>query len=191
MTTAGPNPPGTMADATGAGGSVSWGAVDNAKTSNDAFTYASASGTTTSHELRATNFSFAVPDGATINGVTVAIERRQAIGNGNTVKDSVIKLMKAGAVTGSSKADTATTWPNTDTVKSYGGISDVWGATLSVEDVNASTFGVSLIVALNVSDDFEACVARVDFISITVTYTEGGGASAVPVIMRQYRQRTT
>lgn len=187
MASAGPNAPGTMADDS-AVGTLTWSNPDNAKTSNDLYAIATNSSTAYTHYLKATNFGFAIPAGSTINGITVSIERW---GRLNTpyyyVEDSVIKLVKAGSISGDNKSLSAK-WSQTDTVATYGGVSDLWGNTLSAEDINNAAFGVVFQARILSSKD--TVQAKVDFISITVTYTEGGGgASAVPVITNQYRQR--
>lgn len=187
MASAGPNAPGTMA--TVSRSKNSWGDPDKAKASDNSYT-ASGPQSSGSDYLVATNFGFSIPAGSTINGVTVAVERKSSSNIASSyIKDDTAYLMKGGSATGDNKADTSTKWPTSDTVATYGGAADVWGATLSVDDVNASTFGFRLS-DLAYRTGKGSPLAYVDFISITVTYTEGGGgASAVPAIMNQYRQR--
>lgn len=50
------------------------------------------------------------------------------------------KLVKNGSRTGNTKA----VYPTSKTVYSMGGVSDLWGVSLSPSDVNASDFGFSL-----------------------------------------------
>ncbi len=189
MATAGPNAPGTMAN-DAAVGTDSWGTPNNAKVSDNSYAIAVASSTSDSNYLKATNFGFAIPSGATINGVSVSIERYFST-TPNSAKDKVVKLVKGGTVSGDNKADTGTNWPSTDTAKTYGGAADLWGLTLTDTDTNASTFGVVLQIAKTISDGKTASNAYVDFISITITYTEGGGGGglSIPVAMHSYRRR--
>lgn len=189
MSTAGPNAPGTMANDT-AVGTDGWSLPNNAKVSDNTHTTATGSSTADSNYLKATNFGFAIPSGATINGVTVSIERKFSSAP-NTAKDKVVKLVKGGTVSGNNKADTGTNWPSTDTVKTYGGAADLWGLTLTDTDTNASTFGVVLQIAKTVSDGKSGTNAYVDFISITIDYTTGGGGGglSIPVASQSYRQR--
>lgn len=74
MATQGPYSPGTMADDSTVG-TVTWVNPDNAKASDDvrAIMYYGGS----SHYLKATNFGFSIPAGATINGIVVEIEKRK------------------------------------------------------------------------------------------------------------------
>lgn len=192
MSTAGPNAPGTMADDS-AVGTVTWSTVNNATASDNAYTDArsSSAGTTTSHYVKATNFGFAIPGGATINGVTVSIERKAShLTAGRNIKDSTVSLVKGGTVSGNNKAATGTSWPTSDGVASYGGAADLWGLTLTDADVNASTFGVVLSVAINKATGKGFTTGSVDFISITIDYTTGGGgALSIPVASQSYRQR--
>jgi len=57
----------------------------------------------------------------------------------------------------------------------YGGDSDTWGVTLTPDDINNSNFGVRLAV----TSDRDKTTAYVDYIRLTVTYTEA--ASQVQV----------
>lgn len=192
MSTAGPNAPGTMASDNSVG-TATWALPDNAKTSDDTRTYAQALAGTIeySYYLKATNFGFAIPTGATIDGISVSFERYgHNTGEQQYVRDAIIKLVKNDTVSGDNKAATSTRWPNTEGVYTYGGASDLWGNTLTASDVNANNFGAVLQVVITNNTKMSIARGYVDFMSITVTYTEsGGGASAVPVIMNQYRQR--
>ncbi len=133
-----------------------------------------------------------MPSGATINGVTVSVERKATNNEGSLLyaRDSVLKLVKCGAVSGDNKAATTTNWPTSDASASYGGAADLWGLTLTDSDVNASDFGCVISATYKGAPMKSFCSPYVDHITITVTYTEsGGGASAVPVIAHSYRQR--
>lgn len=193
MASAGPNAPGTAATDT-AVGTVEISTPNDVKVSDNARATCTIinQGTKYTNYLKATNFGFTIPTGSTINGVTVSIEHyANNASAGFYTQDSVVSLVKGGTVSGNNKADTTTKWPAaTDTTVTYGGVSDLWGLALSAEDINSSTFGMVLSAKLVTSGKGSA-QASIDFISITVTYTEGGGggASAVPTIMNSYRQR--
>ena len=191
MSTAGPNAPFTAANDT-AVGAVNWGAVNEAKTSNNAYATVGVSSTVQSNYLKVTNFGFAVPSGATINGITVSIDRKSnGSGPSNYVKDTIVKLVKGGTVSGDDKADTVTRWPSTEATQTYGGAADLWGLTLTDTDVNASTFGVVLSATLYLHFGKNYPSAFVDYISITIDYTEGGGGGglSIPVAMSSQRRR--
>ena len=160
----------------GSTGTVAWSGPGDAKTSNDVYAFAGLT-SSTSHYLKLTGFGFSIPAGSTVTGVSVAVERIKT-GSSQDVRDASVKLVKAGSVVGSEHADTGTTWPYAaDGTKTYGSGSDLWGTTLSPSDVNASGFGVA-ISARNLSST--GSFAKVDSVTITVTYTSGGGGGTAP-----------
>lgn len=57
--------------------------------------------------------------------------------------DSIAKLVVGGVISGDNKA-TFSAFPATESYKTYGGPSDLWGATLSPAIVNSSDFGFVL-----------------------------------------------
>ena len=126
-----------------------------------------------SNYLKATNFGFTIPDGSTILGITVEIDRKE----GNTqaaggIKDSEVKIVKADATIGAAnKADTTNFWPTAEAIATYGSISDLWGETWTSVGINDIDFGV-VIAAVNtkVSGGGATESAQVDFIRITIEY---------------------
>lgn len=60
------------------------------------------------------------------------------------VRDATVKLVKGGTVTGDDKADTSTDWPLSESAVDYGSAVDMWGTTLTADDVNADDFGFVL-----------------------------------------------
>lgn len=189
MATAGPNIAGAGQNDT-AIGTRAWATPERVTASDNSYaTIATLTSNSTerSNYLKATSFGFGIPSGATINGIAVTIARYSTNSTGRYSYDAVVSLVVGGAVVGNNKADTTNKWPNSETDKTYGGVSDLWGLTPTAEEVNSSNFGV--VVSIDITRSSLQTIASVDFFSITVTYTEGGGASAVPVIMNQYRQR--
>lgn len=114
--------------------------------------------------LKLTNFGFSIPAGASILGVSASIDRASSVAN-NLVSDQVVSLVKGGTVSGDNKA-VGTNWTTTFSVATYGGAADMWGLTLTADDVNASTFGIVLQAVK--SSLFDS--ANVDTISLTVYY---------------------
>ena len=164
------NSPQTMADDATVG-TRAWSTVNNAKVSDDVYATATVSGI--SHYLKATNFGFSIPTGATINGILVEIERKHASDVIYTI-DSIVKIVKADGTFGTTnKADTATHWTTTDTYKSYGSSSDLWGETWDSTKINDVDFGVGLSIEGFVGTG----VSYVDHIRITVYYTEAAGGT--------------
>jgi len=171
---AGPNSPGSIVDDSSVG-DCAWKDPTYAKASDNK--YATVSPTPLSgfsHYLKATNFGFSIPSGATINGIKVEIERHANYNTGSLwVKDWKVYLLKNGNVVGDNKADTSTNWPTSDAYKSYGGSSDLWGTSWTASDINNANFGVVLAVQM-ASGVVPPPTAYVDHIRITVYYTPGG-----------------
>ena len=120
--------------------------------------------------LQATNYGFSIPTGATINGITVVINRSSSGSSSPRVRDSIVSLVKNGTISGSNLAATGTDWGSMATA-TYGGTSSLWGTTWSAEDINATNFGVVLSVT---NTNNNSRTASVDYIQITVTYTSTG-----------------
>lgn len=177
MATSGPNSGGTFANETESGALVNWSNASNAQTNDGSgATCGSSSGSPFfTDRLKATNFGFAIPGGATINGITVEIDRYYYAGGGLNIRDYSIKLVKGGTVQGDEKS-TGALWPSSasPSYATYGGSSDLWGLTFTDSDINSSGFGV---IICGQSDATSKAFAGfgVDHIRITVDYTTGGG----------------
>jgi hypothetical protein len=160
-------------------GSIAWTGPTNAQGAPNATTAAASASATLgvgTHYLWLTGFGFAVPGTATIQGVSVRITRKGTYvedGSGypeRYVTDSVVKLIKAGAVTGISQADGSSPWPSVLTAKDYGSSSYLWGATLTPTDVNASNFGVAISAYLINEVESGSTAAYIDSVQVTVHY---------------------
>jgi len=174
MASQGPNSCGTGANDASAG-TVSWNNPGNIVSSNNVYsTVVGGSGSTQSKYLKATNFGFSIPSGATIDGIVVEFERKASQSSGNNVKDSEIKIVKGGTIQTTNKADTATNWSTTEAYFTYGSSTELWGTTWTDSDINASDFGVVLKAVLTYSGK-GSVTASVDHVKITVYYTTGGG----------------
>jgi len=176
----GPNSPGTLVEDDSYGMSA-WTDPSQAATSDD--TYATADvfsfpAPIDTFYLKATNFSFSIPGGATIDGILVEIEKSKASGL-ESVIDRQVRIVKGGTIGSTEKAD-ANPWTTTDTYVSYGGSSDLWGESWSASDINASDFGV----VLSAGTDGSSGTAQIDHFRITVYYTEGaaGGGQQKAVV---------
>ena len=167
MATAGPNSPSTAADDSTVG-TAAWSNTGNVTASDNVYALASPLNNTQSHYIKATGFGFAIA--GVVNGITVEIERKYA-GGGTTVLDKSIKLVKGGVISGTDKA-ALIGFGTADTYQAYGGVSDLWGLTLTDTDVNASNFG---FVYSAVEINGIAVSVFVDHMRITVTYTAAGG----------------
>lgn len=160
--------PGTMADDATIG-TVSWINPNNAKVSDNIYTTATngAQVNATTHYLKATNFGFSVPTGATINGITAEFERKRE--SFTTATDNEIKIVKSDGSIGTTNKSTGATWSGTEAYVSFGGVADLWGETWTSSDINDADFGVVISAIDKASPD--SGQIEVDHIRITVTYT--------------------
>jgi cysteine-rich repeat protein len=164
----GPNPPGTVVSDASFGTSA-WTNPMNAIASDDMYTVTSPGGSPTQY-LKATDFAFALPGAATVNGITVAIERHSAAG---LIHDARVRIVKGGVIGATDRA-LGGNWPTSDAIATYGGASDLWGETWTPADVNGAGFGVALSVADNVD------AAGVDQITVTISYSLCGNGLLEP-----------
>jgi len=142
-TSAGPEFP-TSVDNNTEVGTVAWSYPENVEgdTENAAsVVFSSGAVGTASNYLKATDFGFAIPVGATIQGIEVEWEKSN-IGSG-LINDNAIKIVKGGTV-GSEDKSSGTSWSRNYVYTSYGGDSDLWGESWTVSDINSSTFGAVL-----------------------------------------------
>lgn len=162
------NSPGTVVDDATVG-TVAWSNPNNAKVSDNVYATAIYNNAVDdAHYLKATNFGFSIPAGATINGILVEVQKK--LGNAaESAVDQFVKIVKGGAVGATNKADTTTEWSTTEAYKSYGGSSDLWGTTWTPTDINASNFGFVITPQGGAGASVDA---QVDHIRITVYYTE-------------------
>ncbi len=167
----GPNLPYTGSNVTGTG-TVGWVNAVNILTNDNANSTVTLSSETSTY-LQATNFNFAIPSSATINGIQVTIGRYESgQSSGNDVRDVDLRLVKAGTRVGTSQAATSTEWPTSEGAANYGSTSNLWGTTWTAAEINASNFGVSLSV-----NSTNSRTAYVDYFQIIVTYTITGTAN--------------
>lgn len=183
MASSGPNSPGTAAN-DAAVGTLVWTSPDNCKTSNNTYTQCfGVSSSQFSNYLKATNFGFSIPSGATIDGILVEIERYANHNSASLhVLDEVVKLVKNGTVVGTNLGVLGTKWATGDAVFSYGGSSELWGTSWTDSDINNANFGAVLQVE-TVNGAKINIYAYVDHIKITVYYTGGGSSSAIATLI--------
>ncbi|WP_290842198.1 MopE-related protein [Flavobacterium sp.] len=158
---------GAAANLTGTG-SAAWSNPGNIVAAGTPYATATTGLFGSTNFLYASNFGFSIPAGSIIVGIQVSINRQSS---GNNTYDNDVRLVKGGATTGSSEAIgiITATYPTSMGVANYGGTSDLWGATLTVADVNASNFGVAFS-----SSSLAGRTISVDYIRMTVTYTPPG-----------------
>jgi hypothetical protein len=158
-----------MADSS-AVGTVAWANPNNAKVSDGVFagTWSMSSTYQYTHYLKATNFGFSIPAGATINGIVAEIQRYD---DTQYTYDDNVAIVKNGVVGATNKALVAA-WGSSNSYFTYGSSSDLWGESLTPTDINNSNFGIVLSIKFN--DDSNGMIGNniyVDHIRITVYYT--------------------
>lgn len=161
---------------TGAAGD--WTDATNAQTDND--TGAAWGAGSSSDILSCTNFGFEIPIGATIDGIVVNIKGRETSGGNTSV--SSMRLVQDGEteVGDNNAADDVTDWNNDAyEIKEHGTPADLWGLSLDADDINSSTFGIA-----HRSTKASAGATNVDYISMTVYYTEALEATAASGYIR-------
>lgn len=175
MATEGPRFPGTTASLSNAGSSenaeawVNPGNIVSDNGSEASITAATFDTPDISQLLVASNFGFTLPAGATINGITVEVERRDgAIGSASDNRIQLAKGTTFASLVGNNKAATTTDWPTNAAVATYGANNDLWGTTWTGTEIRASSFAVML----SVQADSANTDVFVDFIRVTVDYTD-------------------
>lgn len=174
MATSGPNFT-TAGTNDAAIGTLAWSNPGNIVSDNGTGATCSKSGTglAISNYLKGLTYGFAIPTSATINGITLEIDRLK--NNFGTITDNTVSLVKAGSVVGSNKA-TGTAWPTgAGGIATYGSASDLWGTTWTPSDINNANFGAVLATNETGTAKFPA-TGNVDFFRITIDYTDNGVA---------------
>ena len=170
--TSGAKDAGTAVNATGVG-TVAWGTPGNITAAGTPYATMSVAANATTNYLRATNYGFTIPANATIQGISVSINKSSSGTTSPFLRDNVVSLVKAGTIQTTNKALTGTNWSNTGlAVVNYGGTTDLWATTWSPADINDANFGVAFS-GINASGA-NARTATVDYIRVTVSYSIEG-----------------
>ncbi len=163
--TVGPINAGAGANNNAIGGTNAWSTPGNITTVGSPYATQNLPSNATSNYLQSSNYGFAIPAGAIINGITVNISRQVA--TTSNMFDNVVSLVKGGTITGNNLAS-GNSWPNSFATATYGGATNLWGTTWTPADINASNFGVVLSARSNSGSTRQL---DVDYIQISVTYT--------------------
>jgi hypothetical protein len=124
-----------------------------------------------SYLITASNFGFAIPAGATIDGIVVEVNRVYANG---TVADGKVALYNPVTTTESNNKASASTWGTTwPSVATYGGAADLWGIAWTAEAINNTGFAIRFAAAATGAN----ADAYIDYIRVTVYYTAGVNGS--------------
>lgn len=159
--------PTTCASVTGIG-TVAWSNATRAVSSNGSYATASVDGSITRF-LQCTGYNFAIPAGATINGITVNVTRKSSSTSNGGSADAAMRLVKAGTI-GTTDRSTGTTYTTSDVIEAHGSAIDLWGTTWTAADINNVNFGAAF-AATKASGSGSAQTVSVDYIQIVVDYT--------------------
>ena len=158
---------------TDVGDSNAWTNPGDAATSNDTRASRAATGANDSDALDATDFSFAVPGGAVITGITCITEARRDDSKSGWIED--VFIIKGGSAQAQDNADTTPTPVGSDTSVEHPSGGTLWGVGWTAADINASNFGCRVIA--HIESGAPATNMLVDSISIKVDYSLSGGAA--------------
>lgn len=167
--------PGSCANAAGVG-TLAWAPTPttNVNTSDNVYatiTAPGAVGTYLTNHLKCIGYGFAIPAGATINGITVKLERRLSSVTSTSGRDNDMRLLNAaGTIVGTNHA-TATAYTTTDVIEAHGASADTWAAGLTLADINNANFGAVYSGSITKTSTSTTRQIRVDHMPITVTYT--------------------
>lgn len=152
-------------------GAQAWAAgLTNVVTSDNLYATsvtATAVGTYLTNYLKCTGYGFAIPAGATINGISVKVERNSM--KRATAVDNAMRVVKAGVI-GTMDRSTTTVYKTTDIIEPHGGAGDLWGQVWTPADINAANFGAAFSASMTTTRT-GAKTLSVDHMPITVTYT--------------------
>lgn len=151
-------------------GTQAWGTPAFAVSSNNAYATVSLNDLQVSNYLRCTGYGFAIPAGATINGITVRVERRASVNN--SVRDAAMRLVRdvAGPAIQATDRSTLTNYTTADVIEAHGGAADLWGGVWTPADINSINFGAAF-ASQKPGTAGGARTVSVDYMPITVTYS--------------------
>lgn len=169
-TSSGPLYTGTVSSASD--GNVTWVNPSNATADDGSSATVSLAPEENSDSLRCSNFGFAIPSAATIDGIVIAVKCLKNTGS-TTVRDLNVYARSGGSQRGSNLA--IGVLPTSLSYQNYGGSSNLLGTTWTPAQINSSDFGADFQV-VDSSSSISAIVS-VDAVRITVYYTTASAQS--------------
>ncbi|HLG33462.1 MAG TPA: T9SS type A sorting domain-containing protein [Bacteroidia bacterium] len=118
-----------------------------------------------SRYLIAKNFGFAIPAGASVDGVLAAVSCRNAFGG---INDTIVQLLSANQPAGNNNSPGNLPWSPLTSVIFYGDTNDLWGLPLTPDSVNDTDFGIAVMVR---NSSASPDTAFVDHVQMTVYYS--------------------
>ena len=110
-----------------------------------------------------TTQAYVNPAGASTGGFEITVYYTTADG-----KDLAVRLIRADGTFGTTNKASASAWPTSDTVATYGTSSDLWGESLTPDIVNSAAFGVMLQATCPTT----SAALSVDDFTLRVYYTQ-------------------
>jgi hypothetical protein len=156
-----------------AGTTVQWRDTHNLQADDGSTTAAPITGALTSSStatryLEASKFSHSIPAGATINGIALEVDFTLA---GNGVQDYDIRISGVTAGLSDNLSESANLPSNT--TKTWGGSSELWGKTWTIAELEADTFTAYISATGTSPSNFFS--TNIDYVKTIVYYTEAGG----------------
>jgi hypothetical protein len=157
------------------GSSTNWSSANNAKVSDSSYaTAAWVVGSKPTYYLKATNFGFAIPAGATINGIVAEIQEKSSVDTtSDYCSESHVVIIKSDGTLGTTDKKVAGHISVTESYVSHGGTTDLWDVVWTAEDINDVDFGFAFVGALTSVED--TVTVSVNHMRVTVYYTEAAG----------------
>lgn len=155
-------------------GTVDWNTPGNITLSDGNIAYTNQiTSSTNSYYLTATNYSFAIPVGATIDGIEFVVRGRLAAQEtgGSIPLSSRSRAIKGGTVQSTDVGTINTFTDFTLRNVTIGGSTELFGTTWTPTNINASTFGYA--VSFTGNSAFWTQVG-IDSVTATIYYTEAG-----------------
>ncbi len=158
----------TYANVAIAGSTVQWTNTTNASQSDDLYAIPTAnlpvSGNYSDY-LMITGFSFSIPTGSVISGISVSIERSDANGKSKDYRARIVREGTLGVVDKSKNP----AWAASDDFQNYGGSNDTWGQHWTNADINSAGFGFAF-AASRTGGGPQPTLAKIDQVLITIYY---------------------
>ena len=131
-----------------------------------------------SQNLDVTGMGWSIPAGATIDGISLNVIRKEGNTNGQKdIRDHTIQLLDNGSAVGTNNANTGTDWPTTEGTANYGGSTDTWGYGWTSSNINdlgvriaINTVGGGPGTGTEVADIEQVCVTI--YYSLPPTYCD-------------------
>jgi hypothetical protein len=126
-------------------------------------------------------FGFSIPAGATINGVAVNLYMNST--EPSTCTITLVQLTSSTTSTTGSNLASSNTIGSSNTLYTFGGSTNTWGATLSASVINNSGFG--FLLSVNCSDTTTSQTVSVDYGNVAIYYSGGVSivSNGVPLFM--------